>query len=183
MSTRLLNFIGFIFDHLVIGTIILGFFALLVAAVHKYWTGKKPEWLEYLYGHTAKLMEIPRWIILVFIIYPAQFVEALWGTVVETTKKLRSRPYQVFFVVFFLVYKIIEFAFTVERDPQTLFGIAAVLTAAAALMMYASKKLIESRDLDHKQAHEQKLSNGDHDDVPPGPEEEVVVSSKGCKKK
>ena len=163
----------------------LSLFSLLVWIVYVKWDdGKRPDWLEKLYGYTKQFVEIPKWIIQVVIVNSARFILTLQESMIETARKMRSRPYQVFAAVFALVYIALKLAAEV-KDPQILFGLAAVFTAASALMMYASKRLIDSRDKDHEHNMEILKMNGSGNedeapDLPPGPD---LSPKKGSKKK
>lgn len=172
--------IGFVFQF----AVALSLFSLLVWIVYVKWDDlDRPEWLERLYGYTKQFVEIPKWIVQVVIINSARFILTLQESMIETAKKMRSRPYQVFAAVFALVYIALKLAAEV-KDPQILFGLAAVFTAASALMMYASKRLIDSRDKDHDHEVMIKMNrhgNGDEvPDLPPGPD---LSPKKGSKKK
>ncbi len=171
--------------------IALGLFSGLIFIIHSNWSeSSRPKWLETLYGYTKNFIGIPKWIIKFFIINPCRIALALQESLIETAKKMRSRSYQAFVAVFYLVYKCIELAAKI-KDPQLLFGAASLVGAAAALMMYVTKRLIDSRDKDHDHVHEMAkkvLENGngysgDAPNDPPGPELSVTPKVSKAKKK
>lgn len=168
--------------------IVLSLFSLLVWIIYAKWNdGKRPAWLESLYGYTKQFVQVPKWIVRFTVINPCRFALELQETLIENVRKMRSRMYIALGLIFYPIFAILNNPKLWESDPQTLYGFAAVLTALEAGMILVLNWFIKSRNEDHDRTHKEVLAKNGHGDdapdIPPMPDLSPTKGSKGFKKK